>query len=75
MAASPSKVYYLRDNNTLTFGVAHSKITPADIALDRDFHAFNGPPYVVRHAETATLDHAFDRPRTQHNQVLAVSRR
>jgi len=41
-----------RDNDTLTFGVAYSKVSPALVALDRDFLAFNGPPYVVRDAET-----------------------
>ena len=41
-----------RADDTLTFGVAYSKISPAAIALDRDFLAINGPPYAIRDAET-----------------------
>jgi len=41
-----------RAGDTLTVGVAYSKISPAAVALDRDFLAFNGPPYAVRDAET-----------------------
>ena len=41
-----------RADDTLTFGVAYSNISPAAVALDRDFLAFNGPPYAVRDAET-----------------------
>jgi porin len=41
-----------RPDDTLTFGVAYSKISSAAAALDRDFLAFNGPPYAIRGAET-----------------------
>jgi porin len=41
-----------RADDTLTFGVAYSNISPAAVALDRDFLAFIGPPYAVRDAET-----------------------
>lgn len=41
-----------RADDTLTVGAAYAKISPAAVALDRDFLAFNGPPYAVRSAET-----------------------
>jgi porin len=41
-----------RAADTLTFGVAYAKISSAAAALDRDFLAFNGPPYAIRDAET-----------------------
>jgi porin len=41
-----------RADDALTFGAAYSKISPAAVALDRDFLAFNGAPYAVRDAET-----------------------
>ena len=41
-----------RADDTLTFGAAYAKISPAAVALDRDFLAFNGPPYAIRDAET-----------------------
>jgi porin len=40
-----------RADDTLTFGVAYSKISSAAAALDRDALAFNGPPYAIRDAE------------------------
>ncbi len=39
-----------RADDTLTVDVGYSKISPAAIALDRDFLAFNGPPYALRDA-------------------------
>lgn len=41
-----------RANDTLTFGVAHSRISGDAVALDRDTLALNGPPYPIRNAET-----------------------
>jgi porin len=41
-----------RADDTLTFGAAYAKISPAAVALERDFLAFNGSPYAVRDAET-----------------------
>ncbi len=41
-----------RADDTLTFGVAHSKISKDAAALDRDTLDRNGPPYPIRNAET-----------------------
>ena len=41
-----------RANDTLTFGVAHAKISRDAVALDQDNLALNGLPYAVRSAET-----------------------
>ena len=41
-----------RPDDTLTLGVAHSKISKDAAALDRDILALNGPPFPIRSAET-----------------------
>lgn len=41
-----------RADDTLTLGVAHSKISKDAAALDQDTLALNGPPYPIRNAET-----------------------
>jgi porin len=41
-----------RADDTLTLGIAHSKISKDAIALDRDILELSGPPYPIRNAET-----------------------
>ena len=41
-----------RPDDTLTLGVAHSKISKDAGALDNDILALNGPPFPIRNAET-----------------------
>lgn len=41
-----------RPDDTLTLGVAHSKISKDAAALDQDILALNGPPFPIRSAET-----------------------
>ena len=41
-----------RADDTLTFGVSHSRIGADAAALDRDTLNLNGPPYPIRNAET-----------------------
>ncbi|MCC6947355.1 MAG: carbohydrate porin [Bradyrhizobiaceae bacterium] len=41
-----------RADDTLTVGVAYSRISKAAIALDQDTLALSGPPYPIRNAET-----------------------
>jgi porin len=41
-----------RPDDTLTFGVAHAKISPDAVALDRDNLLLGGAPYAIRDAET-----------------------
>jgi porin len=41
-----------RPDDTLTLGVAHSKISKDAAALDNDILALNGPPFPIRNAET-----------------------
>lgn len=41
-----------RGDDTLTLGIAHSKISKDVAALDRDALVLNGPPYPIRNAET-----------------------
>jgi porin len=41
-----------RPDDTLTLGVAHSKISTDAAALDNDILALNGPPFPTRNAET-----------------------
>jgi len=41
-----------RADDTLTLGVAHSKISKDAAALDQDTLALDGPPYPIRNAET-----------------------
>ncbi len=42
-----------RPNDTLSFGVAHAKISGDAANLDRDTLAASGPPYPIRNHETA----------------------